>query len=120
MLSKPEINQDHRGSLYEAFKLENDGQVFIVTVRPNKTRGNHYHTRKIEKFLVAWGQAEIHSRDRSTNITTITNLVAEDPAVITITPNNTHKITSKQGCILVCWVSEQFDPDDPDTHAEEV
>ena len=121
MQSKPEINQDHRGSLYEAFKLENDGQVFVITILPNKTRGNHYHKRKIEKFLVVFGSAQIANRNRETEAVDYFNVKAENPETITITPNNTHSITaSEEGCILVCWVSEQFDESDPDTFAEEV
>ena len=114
-----EIYQDHRGSLYEAFELD-EGQVFIITIKPGKIRGNHYHLRKTEQFLVVFGDAEIACRDRETGEVTRYQVEAQDPQTITVTPGNTHNISSKDGCMLVCWVSEKLDEADPDTYAEEV
>lgn len=116
-----DVIQDERGLLYEAFRLGSDGQVFIITIKPGHTRGNHYHTRKIEKFLVIFGSAEMAIRDRKTNETKWFILRAEEPVTVTVTPNNTHSISaSEEGCMLVCWVSEQFDEEDNDTYPEEV
>ena len=63
---KLEIKSDPRGSLLEVFKSPEWGQVFYSTSKPGVTRGNHYHTRKLEKFCVIEGQAMIRMRNRQT------------------------------------------------------
>ncbi len=43
---------DERGSFVEIIRLEVGGQVSFSTTKPNITRGNHFHTRKIEQFNI--------------------------------------------------------------------
>ena len=50
--------KDFRGSFLEFLKSKNNGQISVLTVRPNQTRGNHYHMTKVEKFLVLSGKGE--------------------------------------------------------------
>jgi UDP-2-acetamido-2,6-beta-L-arabino-hexul-4-ose reductase len=95
--------------------------VFVITIRPGFVRGNHYHTRKVEKFTVVQGEALISARNRETNDVKVYQIIAEMPETVTITPPWTHKISAVgDGCTLLCWVSEVFNPDDTDTFAEEV
>ena len=37
---------------FEFIKSDKNGQVSILTVKPNQIRGNHYHMTKVEKFLI--------------------------------------------------------------------
>lgn len=112
---------DRRGTFVEAYKLPNDGQVSYVTTLPNELRGNHYHLRKTERFLVIWGSAEIQSRDRNTGNVMKVEVNGNKPMSVTIPPNNTHNITaSDEGCIFLVWCDEQFNKSDPDTYPEEV
>lgn len=115
-----EVKSDERGSLYEAFKLPNDGQVFFVIIKPNQTRGNHYHTHKTERFLVVYGSAEIVLRHRDDDELRYYLVSGDDPLVVTIAPNIVHNITTSEGCILAVWVDKPFDENDADTYAEEV
>lgn len=116
-LTKLKPNTDQRGTLYEVFKTTM-GQVFVITIEPGHTRGHHFHLRKIEKFVVASGSAEISIREKGNVYTALVN--ADEPKCVTIYPPLPHSIYSEDGCILVCWVSEVFDKDDPDTYPEEV
>lgn len=120
-LKAREVKKDSRGSLVEAYKLPHDGQIFYVVANPNETRGNHYHERKTENFLVIYGSAEIKVRNRDTGDVMNVKLSGYKPIVATVTPNHTHSITaSDEGAIFLVWASEQFDEDKPDTIMEEV
>ena len=50
-------NTDLRGSFVEIIRLGLGGQVSFSTTVPGITRGNHFHTRKIERFAVIQGNA---------------------------------------------------------------
>lgn len=116
-----ETKTDWRGSLVEAFKLPNDGQVFYVNAVPGATRGNHYHMRKTEHFLVIFGTAEIHVRDRDTGNVMKLTVSGDRPMLVSIFANHTHNITAQDmGCIFLVWCDEQFNPEDPDTYEEEI
>ncbi len=52
-------NTDERGSFVETVKLNSGGQVSFSTTKPGITRGNHFHTRKAERFAVIKGKARI-------------------------------------------------------------
>ena len=119
-LEKLTPNVDRRGILVEAFKMPNDGQVFYVIAEAGETRGNHYHLRKTEHFVVVDGTAEIHSKDRETGNIMKVELSGDSPMCVTIPPNNTHYFYSKFGAIFLVWCDEVFNKDDPDTFAEEI
>lgn len=116
-----ETNRDYRGSFVEAFKLPHDGQISYVIAEKNETRGNHYHTRKTEHFLVISGTAELEAKDRETDNVMRVTTTGSKPMVVTIAPNHTHNITAKDDvCIFLVWCDEQFNPEDPDTFPEEI
>ena len=119
-LEKLDPKIDNRGVLVEAFKLPSDGQVFYVDLDPGQTRGNHYHKRKTERFIVVFGVAEIQSRDRDSGNVMKVELSYTSPMCVTIPPNNTHNISSDDGAIFLVWCDEIFDENDPDTYPEEI
>lgn len=120
-LQKLEVKTDDRGSLVEAFKFPEDGQLFYVIASPNETRGNHYHLRKTETFLVVYGSAEMTVKDRTTDDVIKVTLSGGRPMTVKVVPNHTHLITAdSEGAIFLVWVDEQFNPDDPDTFMEEI
>lgn len=119
-LDKLEMHEDERGTFVEAFKLPNDGQVSSLVINPGETRGNHYHLRKTEHFLVAYGTAEITVKDRETNTLMKVEVSGVNPMVVTVVPNNTHRISSEEGCVCLIWCNEQYNKDNPDTFPEEV
>lgn len=115
-----ETHPDERGLFVEAYKLPHDGQISYVIINPYETRGNHFHTRKTEKFLVVGGSAIIKSRDRVTGDVMKVEVSGFKPIVVTIPPDNTHSITATdEGCICMIWCDEQYDEKNPDTVPEE-
>ncbi len=59
----PPVNSDQRGGLVETVKAAGgQSQVFYSSTLPGFTRGQHWHRRKVERFLVLRGQAEIRLR----------------------------------------------------------
>lgn len=120
-LEKLEVKSDYRGDLIEAFKLPNDGLVFYLNIRPNEMRGNHYHLRKTEHFLVVSGTARISIRDKETGTVAHTDLSGGNPIVVHISPNHTHNITAGDGgCLCLVWCDEQLNKEDSDTYPEEI
>lgn len=116
------LHTDPRGSLFEAIKSPNGGQSFMSTTHRGITRGNHYHTRKVERFLVTGGEAEIKLRHLfGTEIQTF-RVSGEEPSYVDIPTLHTHNITNVGAVTLTTlfWTHELFDPAQPDTVAEAV
>lgn len=111
---------DNRGTLVEAFKHEG-GQIHYIVINPNMTRGNHYHLRKNEEFIVVAGRATISVRNRDNGDVIHCEANASRPLKVSIFPNHTHRITAdSDGAVVVSWNNEIFNPDDPDTYPEEI
>lgn len=116
------LHSDARGSLFEVVKSDGGGQVFMSTTHPGITRGNHYHTRKIERFLVASGEAEIRLRKLFSEDVICFKVRGDAPCYVDIPTFHTHHITNTGDSELVTlfWANEIFDPENPDTFAEPV
>ncbi|MBW8328791.1 MAG: NAD-dependent epimerase/dehydratase family protein [Thiobacillus sp.] len=116
------LHSDARGSLFEVVKSRSGGQVFMSTTHPGITRGNHFHTRKIERFLVASGEAEIRLRKLFSDEVTCFKVRGDIPCYVDIPTFHTHHITNTGHSELVTlfWANEIFDPADPDTFPEQV
>jgi UDP-2-acetamido-2,6-beta-L-arabino-hexul-4-ose reductase len=115
-------HSDPRGSLVETVKARQGGQSFISDTRPGITRGNHYHTRKFERFLVLAGEAEIRLRRLESGEIHRFPVSGEAPCYVDMPTFHTHCITNTGSGLLVTlfWSSEIFDPNDPDTFMEPV
>ena len=122
MNEKLEIKKDERGKLIEIFKIPGIGQVFYSTTKPGVIRGNHYHTRKIEKFCVIDGKGKIKLRNRKTNEIEEYIVSGDNPEIIEMKLNWTHNIenTGDNEMKLLVFVNEIFNPNDPDTFKEKV
>lgn len=116
------LKEDPRGKLAEVYRLPGIGQALFSTSKPGVVRGNHYHTRKIERFCVIEGEATIHLRDRVTNEKKSVQVSGDHPQVVDMPLNWTHNIqnTGSTEMKLLIWANEVFDPQDPDTFPEEV
>ena len=84
------LHSDHRGSLYEVVKQADAGQVFFSTTKPGITRGNHYHTRKMEKFCVVKGNAIIRLRRIGTDKVIEYKVSGDLPSSVEIPIFHTH------------------------------
>lgn len=116
------LNTDDRGSFVETVKLNSGGQVSFSTTKPGITRGNHYHTRKAERFAVIKGKARIDIRKIGTNQILSFTLDGAQPSFVDMPIWYTHNITNigDEELYTIFWISEQYNPADPDTYFEQV
>lgn len=115
-------NTDNRGSFVETVKTSIGGQFSYSTTHSGITRGDHFHTRKIERFAVISGKAEIKLRRIGTNEILRFELDGEKPSFVDMPVWYSHNITNTGSAELVTlfWINEFFDPSDPDTYFEKV
>jgi UDP-2-acetamido-2,6-beta-L-arabino-hexul-4-ose reductase len=115
-------NADSRGSFVEIIRLGVGGQVSFSTTVPGITRGNHYHTRKIERFAVIKGKALIQLRRIGTDEVLDFFLDGNEPAYVDMPIWYTHNIKNIGEEVLYTnfWINEFYDLNDPDTYFENV
>lgn len=113
---------DDRGVFVEMIKLQVGGQVSFSTTHPGITRGNHFHTRKIERFLVIKGKALIQLRKYNTTEVLNFELDGSEPSYVDMPIWYTHNIKNigEEELYTVFWINEFFNPQDPDTYFEAV
>lgn len=118
----PPLHTDERGALCEVIKITGGGQVFFSTTKPGITRGNHYHTRKVEWFCVVKGEATIRLRRIGDDKITEFHVSGDRPEFISIPVLHTHSIENSGDSELLTmfWCNEIFDATDADTHFEKV
>lgn len=117
-----EPRSDERGRLVELSKADTRGQTFISTTAPGITRGQHYHRRKLERFVVVEGKATISLRRMFSAEVVNFDVCGDNPVAVDMPTLVTHNITNTGGDTLVTvfWTDEIFDPEAPDTYAEAV
>lgn len=115
-------HSDNRGDFVEIMKANTSGQFSFSTTKPGITRGNHYHTRKAERFAVISGTARIQLRKIGTNEVINYELNGDSPSFVDMPIWYTHNISNvgKEELITLFWINEPFDPADPDTYFENV
>jgi UDP-2-acetamido-2,6-beta-L-arabino-hexul-4-ose reductase len=115
-------NIDVRGTFVETIKLGSGGQVSFSTTRPGVTRGNHYHTRKIERFTVIRGKARIQLRRIGADRIYEFFLDGSEPAHVDMPVWYTHNITNigSDDLYTQFWINEWYDESNLDTYFEQV
>ena len=113
---------DDRGAFVEIARLGIGGQVSFSTTVPNITRGNHFHTRKIERFAVIKGKAMIQLRRIGTEQQMNFYLDGTEPAYVDMPIWYTHNIKNigEETLYTIFWINEPFNSEDPDTWFEVV
>lgn len=116
------MNIDARGSFTEFLRTPERGQVSINISKPGIVKGNHWHHSKNEKFLVVQGQGVIRFRKIDSDKVIEYFVSGEKLEVVDIPTGYTHNIENlgETDMVTVMWVNEAFDPEKPDTWAEEV
>lgn len=111
---------DPRGAFVEVIRLGIGGQCSFSTTVPDVTRGNHFHTRKIERFAVIKGKALIQLRKIGTDQVINHYLDGEKPAYVDMPIWYTHNIKNigQDDLYTIFWINEPFDPADADTYFE--
>lgn len=113
---------DPRGAFVEVIRLGIGGQCSFSTTVPGITRGNHYHTRKIERFAVIKGKALIQLRKIGTDEVLDFYLDGNEPAYVDMPIWYTHNIKNigEEELYTIFWINEPYNPEDADTYFEEV
>lgn len=116
------LNTDNRGSFVETVKLNSGGQISFSTTVPGITRGNHFHTRKAERFAVIKGKATIELRRIGTDKVMTFELDGTQPSFVDMPIWHTHNITNvgDEELYTIFWINEHYNPSDPDTYFEKV
>ena len=115
-------HKDSRGSFVEIIRLGVGGQVSFSTTAPNITRGNHFHTRKIERFSVIKGKALIQLRKIGTSEVLDFYLDGNEPSYVDMPIWYTHNIKNIGEDVLYTnfWINEFYNPEDADTYFEKL
>jgi len=113
---------DPRGAFVEVIRLGIGGQCSFSTTVPEITRGNHFHTRKIERFAVIKGKALIQLRKIDTDEVLDFYLDGTEPAYVDMPIWYTHNIKNigEEELYTIFWINEPFNPEDADTYFLEV
>jgi UDP-2-acetamido-2,6-beta-L-arabino-hexul-4-ose reductase len=111
---------DSRGSFVELIRLGVGGQMSVSTTVPGVTRGNHFHTRKIERFVVIKGKALIQMRRIGTMEVLDFYLDSNEPSYVDMPIWYTHNIKNIGEDVLytIFWINEPYNQEDPDTFIE--
>lgn len=111
-------HKDVRGSFVELVKCEMGGQFSFSTTESGITRGNHFHTRKIERFMVIKGKAKIQMRKYGTDKIIEFYVDGNKPTIIDIPVWYIHNLINIGSEVLYSnfWINEPYDSKDPDTY----
>ena len=111
-------HSDERGAFVEIMRAGSAGQTSYSTTVPGITRGNHYHTRKIERFAVISGKALIKIRKIDSDEVFEYILDGAEPAYVDMPIWYTHNIKNIgiTELITLFWINEPYNPEDADTY----
>lgn len=115
-------NIDNRGAFVEIIRLGIGGQCSFSTTVPGITRGNHFHTRKIERFAVIKGKALIQLRKIDSDEILDFFLDGNEPSYVDMPIWYTHNIKNigEEELYTIFWINEPYNPEDADTYFVEV
>ena len=113
-------NIDNRGNFVEITRVEIGGQVSFSSTKSGIIRGNHFHTKKIERFSVIKGQALIKLRKKGTDEVFHYHLNGDTPAYVDMPIWYIHNIENIgiEDLYTIFWTNELYDANDPDTYSE--
>jgi UDP-2-acetamido-2,6-beta-L-arabino-hexul-4-ose reductase len=111
---------DSRGAFVEIARQGIPGQTSFSTTLQGITRGNHYHTRKVERFAVIKGKALIQLRRIGTQEVYNFYLDGNEPSYVDMPIWYTHNIKNigEDTLYTIFWINEPFNTNDPDTYFE--
>lgn len=114
---------DQRGAFFEVVRSRGGtGQTSFSTTVPGITRGDHYHRRKIERFTVVAGEAEIKIRKLFSDKVFTYRVSGHEPLSVDMPTMYTHSIRNvgDETLYTAFWTNDIFDPENTDTIAEPV
>lgn len=112
---------DERGSFFEIVRSRGGtGQTSFSTTAPGITRGDHYHRRKVERFTVLAGEAEIKLRRLFDDKVFTYMITGDEPKSVDMPTLYSHSIRNVgvETLYTAFWTNDIFNPNNPDTIAE--
>lgn len=116
-------HEDPRGAFVEVLRQHGGpGQSSFSTTVPGVTRGDHFHFRKIERFVVVAGSGVIRLRRMLTDEVVEIPVTGTAPTAVDMPTLWTHSISNigDAEMLTLFWINELYDPADADTHPEKV
>ncbi len=94
------------------------GHTQYAGTRPGFTRGEHFHFRKVERFVVISGEAEIAIRQICGSEIVRFRVSGDTPVYVDMPTIHTHNLTNTGSgdMIAMFWTHELYDPAAPDTY----
>lgn len=113
-------HEDARGNFVEIVRANTSGQFSFSTTKPGVTRGNHFHTRKAERFAVIQGKAKIQLRKINTSEVVEYELDGKMPSYVDMPIWYIHNIKNigDGEMVALFWINEAYDPQNADTYFE--
>lgn len=114
---------DQRGSFFEIVRSRGGtGQTSFSTTAPGIVRGDHYHRRKLERFTVLAGEAEISLRRLFDDRVFTYRVTGTEPQSVDMPTLYAHNIRNvgNETLYTAFWTNDIFDPANPDTISETV
>ena len=114
--------KDNRGVFSELARSFSEGQTSYSITKKGEIRGNHFHTRKIERFSVIKGKAKIQLREILSEEVLEFTIDGSHPAYVDMPIWYTHNIQNigDDDLITVFWINEHYKEDTSDTYLENV
>jgi UDP-2-acetamido-2,6-beta-L-arabino-hexul-4-ose reductase len=116
-------HSDSRGTFVEITRsLGGASQSSFSTTKPGIRRGDHFHLRKAERFVVVKGNGLMRLRHMVTDRVVEYPVTGDNPVVVDMPTGWTHSIENigEEEMITLFWISEPYDPTDPDTFPAKV
>lgn len=117
------VHSDQRGTLFETTRARRtDSLSFVSTTVPGAVRGQHFHRRKVERFLVVHGEAEIRLRRLVTGEEVVFHVSGRNPQAVDMPTMWAHSLKNvgAEPAVTVFWSNQLLDSQDPDTYPFEV
>jgi UDP-2-acetamido-2,6-beta-L-arabino-hexul-4-ose reductase len=97
-------------------------QVFFSSTEPGRSRGNHFHRRKVERFIVVGGVGVIRMRRLWDDDVVEIPVGGGQPMLVDMPTLWAHSIQNVGSTPLqtLFWTNDLFDPESSDTYAEPV
>ena len=121
------VHEDARGWVAEILRAEQTdghikGQFYVTVAKPGITKAKHYHTRKTEWFCAISGSGVIRLKDTKTGKTDEVNIGEHNMVVVKVPAHFAHSIinTGKKDLVVLGYITETFNPADPDTFPYEL
>lgn len=111
---------DKRGTFFELNRSLSESQSSFSLTNKGQVRGQHYHTRKIERFSVVKGKARLILREILSKNKIEYILDGDNPSYVDIPIWHTHSLENigKNELITFFWINEHFSETNHDTYPE--